>query len=61
MKRNYQLEDKNYLLRLSNRTSRDPKKQCFDDYDYENEFSNLKTILSYRETGEKVMEKHISH
>lgn len=58
MKRNYQMEDRNYLLRTSCKTSRDPEKQYFDNYDYENDFINMKIINLYRLLGEKVMQQN---
>jgi hypothetical protein len=62
MKNRYQLHDRNYLLRIKSKTSRDPEKQCFDNCDPEpdNEFTDLKIIFSYREIGEKVMQQNYS-
>lgn len=58
MKRNYQMEDRNYLLKTSCKTSRDPEKQYFDNYDYENDFINMKIINLYRLLGERVMQQN---
>ncbi|MBS0001258.1 MAG: hypothetical protein KFF73_19895 [Cyclobacteriaceae bacterium] len=58
MKRNYQMENRNYLLRTTCKSSRDPEKQVFDNYDYENDFINLKIINLYRLLGERVMQQN---
>lgn len=58
MKRNTQLENRNYLLRNSCKYSRDPEKQVFDNYDYENDFVNTKINNLYRLLGERVMQQN---
>jgi len=60
MKRNYQMEDKNFLLKSTSKLSRDPENQCFDNYDFENDFINMKIITLYRRTGEKVMQQNVN-
>jgi len=60
MKRNYQMEDRNFLLRASCKSSRDPDKQYFDNYDFENDFINMKIINLYRLVGEKVMQQNVN-
>ena len=58
MKRSYQLENRNYLLRNTCKVSRDPEKQVFDNYDYENDFVDSRMINRYRLLGEKVMQQY---
>lgn len=60
MKRSHQLENRNFLLKSSSKSSRDPEKQVFDNYDQENDFTNRKMILQYRMLGESVMQQNIS-
>jgi hypothetical protein len=58
MKRNYQLENRNYLLKNSCKYSRDPEKQVFDNYDFENDFVNTRINNLYRLLGERVMQQN---
>ncbi len=58
MNNDSQLEEKNFLLKMPCKASRDPHDQHFDNYDFENGFSNLKIIDMYRKKGEKVMQQH---
>lgn len=51
------MENRNFLLKSSSKLSRDPDKQCFDNYDFENDFINMKIINLYRRIGERVMQK----
>jgi hypothetical protein len=60
MKRRHQLENRNFLLRNSSKSSRDPENQVFDHYDHVNDFTNRKIILQYRMLGESVMKQNIS-
>jgi hypothetical protein len=57
MKRNHQMENCNFLLKATCKSSRDPNKQFFDNYDFENDFINMKIINMYRSIGEKVMQQ----
>lgn len=59
MNSKYQIKSKNSLLKTSNRCSRDPQNQNFDNYDIENDFTNMRIINRYRKLGEEMMQKNL--
>jgi hypothetical protein len=54
------MEDRNFLLKETCKSSRDPDKQFFDNYDFENDFINMKIINMYRLIGERIMQQNAS-